>query len=409
VRVGHVRPSFAIHGLFILFGVVIAAFFPFFTLFLKERGMTPEQIGFVIAAMAFARIVMNPVWGHLADTRFGRRAVLQFGTVAAAVSALVLFAAGEEVVALVATSALFAAVGGAIGPNIDAMALVHLGDSEMHAYGGIRAWESLSYAVATLLLGFALTETGVEWTLPIYAAASLTVLAWSFTLDRDPPQPSAGHGRMGAAGAVLRSSSRFRKYLASMFFVWVAFSAAWNFIALRIADQGGNPRLVGLGLALGGTAEVPMMLLFSRAARRFGLRAVYVAGACVYAAGFLIWGLISSPLLISLASVFEGLGFGLLFASGVVIVGKLVPMSLYSSGQAIAGTVAFGIAPIVGGQLGGYLYGAFGSVTLYVVASGLAFAGGLFAYRSLATPSLTRPAPVPEVEPTIEPQPGVVP
>lgn len=37
VRVGHVRPSFAIHGLFILFGVVIAAFFPFFTLFLKER------------------------------------------------------------------------------------------------------------------------------------------------------------------------------------------------------------------------------------------------------------------------------------------------------------------------------------------------------------------------------------
>ena len=107
--------------------------------------------------------------------------------------------------------------------------------------------------------------------------------------------------------------------------------------------------------------------------------------------------------------MFEGLGFGLLFASGVVIVGKLVPMSLYSSGQAIAGTVAFGIAPIVGGQLGGYLYGAFGSVTLYVVASGLAFAGGLFAYRSLATPSLTRPAPVPEVEPTIEPQPGVVP
>ncbi|MGH2528359.1 MAG: hypothetical protein ACRDH0_03310 [Actinomycetota bacterium] len=48
-------------------------------------------------------------------------------------------------------------------------------------------------------------------------------------------------------------------------------------------------------------------------------------------------------------------------------------------------------------------------MTLYVVASGLAFAGGLFAYPSLATPSLTRPAPVPDVEPTIDPQPRVIP
>ncbi len=165
-------------------------------------------------------------------------------------------------------------------------------------------------------------------------------------------------------------------YLASMLLVWVAFSAAWNFIALRIEDQGGNPLLVGLGLALGGAAEVPMMLLSSPAMRRFGIRAVYVYGACVYGLGFLIWGLVSSPVLISLASVFEGLGVGFLFTSGVVIVGKLLPRSLYSSGQALAGTVAFGIAPIIGGQLGGFMYGTFGSVTLYVVASALAFRRG---------------------------------
>lgn len=404
-----VRPSVAVHGLFILFGAVIAAFFPFYTLFLRERGLTLEEIGLAIAVMAVARIVMNPVWGHLADTRYGRRSILQVGTVLAAAAALALFGAGRNEVALLATSALFAGVGGAMGPNIDAIALVHLGEGGMHGYGGIRAWESLSYALATLTLGFVLTETGVQWTLPIYAVASLSVLLWSFTLERDPPQPSERLGRLGAAGAALRSSSRFRMYLASMLFVWVAFSAAWNFIALRIEDQGGNPLLVGLGLALGGAAEVPMMLLSSPAMRRFGIRAVYVYGACVYGLGFLIWGLVSSPVLISLASVFEGLGFGFLFTSGVVIVGKLLPRSLYSSGQALAGTVAFGIAPIIGGQLGGFMYGTFGSVTLYVVASALAFAGAAFAYWVLATPALTGPAKGVEVQASIEPEPGIVP
>jgi len=373
----------AIHGLFILFGVVIAAFFPFYTLFLKERGMTPQEIGLAIAVMALAPIVMNPVWGHLADTRYGRRSILQVGTVLAAGAALALFGAGRDEVALLATSALFAGVGGAMGPNIDAIALVHLGEGGMHGYGGIRAWESLSYAIATLTLGFVLTETGVQWTLPIYAAASLSVLFWSFTLDRDPPQPSKRLGRLGAAGAALRSSSRFRMYLASMLFVWVAFSAAWNFIALRIED--------------------------SPAMRRFGIRAVYVYGACVYGLGFLIWGLVTSPVLISLASVFEGFGFGFLFTSGVVIVGKLLPKSLYSSGQALAGTVAFGIAPIIGGQLGGFIYGTFGSVTLYVVASALAFAGGAFAFLALETLALTRPATGVEVQASIEPEPGIVP
>ncbi|MEW6060018.1 MAG: MFS transporter [Actinomycetota bacterium] len=401
------RPSASIHVLFVLYGVAIAAFYPFFTLFLRDRGLDYDQIGFVIAAMAFARIAANPVWGHLADARLGRRTVVQVETVAAALAAVALFGAGRRFAWLVIASALFAGLAGALGPNVDAMALAHLGESRMHRYGGIRAWESLSYAVATLALGFVLDATGVEWMLLVYAAVSVFVLAWTFTLLRDPP-PFGDHGRFGAAGAAIRASSRFRKYLASSLFVWIGFAAAWNFLALRIEDQGGDPRLVGLGLALGGASEVGTMLLSSRAARRFGLRAVYVSGACVYAMGFLVWGLLSSPLLISLVSVLEGLGFGLLFTSSVVIVGKLLPKSLYSSGQSITGMVAFGIASIIGGQLGGLVYEAFGSATTYVVSSAVAFVGAFLAYIALDTPLLTSPA-TEEPEIGLIPEPGIVP
>jgi len=68
-----VRPAVAIQVLFILFGVVIAAFFPFLSLFLDGKGLTAAQIGVVIAGMAVARVLFSPFWGHLADTTIGRR------------------------------------------------------------------------------------------------------------------------------------------------------------------------------------------------------------------------------------------------------------------------------------------------------------------------------------------------
>jgi hypothetical protein len=60
------RDRLALTGMFVLFGLVIASFFPFFALFLDERGLDPSEIGVVIAAMAVARIATNPMWGSLA-------------------------------------------------------------------------------------------------------------------------------------------------------------------------------------------------------------------------------------------------------------------------------------------------------------------------------------------------------
>jgi len=46
--------------------------------------------------------------------------------------------------------------------------------------------------------------------------------------------------------------------------------------------------------------------------------------------------------------VFEGMGFSLLFTTSVVVVGRLLPSSLYSTGQSMVQTVGLGVAPILG-------------------------------------------------------------
>ena len=386
------RPDAAVRGLFLTSGFVIASFFPFLALYLDGKGLTESEIGVVIAIMAVARIIFNPVWGHLADTSLGRRTSLQIGLGSASVCALLL-ASAHGLLAVATAAFLLAAAMVTFGPNIDAITLEHLGVERMSEYGRVRSWESFSYAIGCLVLGTVFEKVGsVRPAMPIYAVASMLVLAWSFTVRRDVPKHRGSEdGRLGAVGAVFREAPRFWVFLTAIFLVWTGFNAAWNFIALKITTEGGGPLLVGLGTAAGGLVEVPMMRWSTRLQSMLGLRRVYALGCMIYATGFLLWGLISDPTIVSFLTVLEGAAFSLLFTTGVVIVGRLLPSSLYSTGNSVTQMVAFGLGPILGAGIGGFVYEHAGTTVLYSGASALAVSGAAVAWFALRTPELERP------------------
>ncbi|MDP9296554.1 MAG: hypothetical protein M3O88_07675, partial [Actinomycetota bacterium] len=48
--------------LFTLGGFSTAIFLPFFVLLLRDRGLAPDRIGFLVAASAATSLVAAPVW-----------------------------------------------------------------------------------------------------------------------------------------------------------------------------------------------------------------------------------------------------------------------------------------------------------------------------------------------------------
>ena len=400
-----VSPAAAVIGLFLTFGLIVASFFPFLSVYFAGRGFDPGEIGLLLSAMALMRIIAMPVWGHVADTRIGRKRALQLG-----LTGMVVFAIVASVLdSLVGVA--FGVVGIAIamaasGPNIDALALVQLGEDRMSEYGRIRGWESLSYAAGCLAFGWLLDIHGVTLALPLYAATGALMLVWATIAVRsDRPKEPEHHGRLGAVGAVFRTAPRFWGFLVATLLVWTGFNAAWNFVGLKIEE----PLLIGVGTALGGITEVGVMRLASRLHRRVGLRKVYALGCLVYATGFLLWGLVDDTTIVSLLAVFEGAGFSLLFTTSILVVGKLLPSSLYSSGNSIGGMVGFGIAPIIGAGAGGFIYDRLGSTTLFIGASIVALLGGVAAMVALKTPELDTPLPEPVLPPEeVAPEPGRV-
>jgi PPP family 3-phenylpropionic acid transporter len=411
MRKSRVSDAAQIQGLFLCFGLAIAAFFPFLALYLERyHGLDASRIGVVIACCAAARMVANPFWGHTADTRWGRLNVLQICLAGSAVAALLLNV-HWAFAGIVLTAAIHSAFFVGPGPNIDALALAHLGQERMSEYGRIRGWESLTYAGACLVFGLILERYGMGWAMPLFAISALLVLVWSTTVERDRPTKLEDHGRLGSVGAVFREAPRFWGYLAAALLVWIGFNAAWNFLALRIADNGGGALLIGLGTALGGVIEVPTMRSSSRLQRRLGLRRVYMLGCAVYALGFLLWGSVSNPTVLSVLTMLEGVGFSLLFTTGVVIIGRLLPSNLYSTGNAVSAMVGFGIAPIIGAGIGGFIYQQLGAPVLYGSASALALSAAVVAWFALNTPGLREsgapsadddvPVTLPDTGPTV--------
>ncbi len=372
-----------LRSLFALSGAAGAALLPFFALLLRDRGLGPERIGLVLAAASLAGALVTPVWSHVADTRAGIVLALRFSAFATAACAVALAATGSAFVPILLAAAAMSACSAPGAPLSDALAVGYLGPERMTEYGTIRLWASAGWGVAVIAFGALFEGLGLGPALPAYALGSVALGLWTFRLPPGAPLPQPSHSRLGAVGDALRASPRLVPFLGGVFLVAVASSAAWSFVGLRIVGQGGGPFLVGLAAGLTAFIEIPVMQYSGALGRRFGLRAAFGAGALVYALVFLVWTFVRSPLVITLVASADGVAFALVYTGVVVITGRLVPERLSSTGQALAQTVNWNVAPIVGAALGGVVFARLGAPVLFAGAAVLAVAGAAVVWLAL--------------------------
>ena len=118
----------------------------------------------------------------------------------------------------------------------------------------------------------------------------------------------------------------------------------------------------------------------------------------VYAAASFAWAFVTSPLAVSAIRVGIGVGFGLTYVTLVVITGTLVPERLTNTGQTLQQICSQGLAPIVGGLVGGFVYEHIGARQLFLGSAAGIVAGIAIVWTSTATlaapggPSDLRPA-----------------
>ena len=322
-------------ALYAAFGVAS----PFWPRFFETRGLSPQEIGIVLAAAMVTRLLAGPTVGMLADRAGSLRFALAVCTALAAASAavwvhsfaLLLFIAVLQAASLAPTTSLADAL------SVNA-ARPRLAGKEFE-YGWIRGSASLAFIFGTLTAGQLISRTDV--TPIIWMNLSFLVVAAASTALLPPVAPPSsppltrGSSVIGELGELLRIP-RFRMMILVTSSVYGSHAMHDAFAVIWWSAAGIEPWTISILWSEAVAAEVIVFFLIGPALLdRLGARGAAVLAA---AAGVVRWsvaGVTTSVLALSILQPLHGFTFALLHLASMRMMQTLVPARLAGTGQSI--------------------------------------------------------------------------
>ncbi|MBB4285065.1 MFS transporter [Roseospira goensis] len=374
---------------------VIGILMPFWPPWLESRGLGAVEIGVVMAASQWSKVLVNPVVGHWVDATGRRKPTM----VALAVASLVCFLALTPqtgfwpllLLAVPATACLAALM--PLAETI-ALGLVRTTGAD---YGRMRLWGSLTFMVAAIGAGAALDVISVAIVPAGILGALVLTLAATLLLPgdghRDPRAPGPESG--GGLGRLLREP-RFVLFLACAGLAQASHAPYYGFSTLHWRAAGLSETTIGLLWAVGVVAEIGLFAVSNRALARLGPMGLLLVAA---GGGLLRWTVTAAtthPGALFAVQGLHALTFAAAHLGAMHFVARAVPQSHAVRAQGLYSALAMGALLGVAMMAAGWLYArADGAAFLLGTAlSAGALGAGLLLARRWDGGTLWRPAVV---------------
>lgn len=349
----------------------LGGFFPFLPLLLAERGLTAEEISWVMVIIPAANLVIPPLWGLIADALRARLALLRIAAIGAA-GAMLLFAPAWKLAgSLLAATALslFRAPLTSLADATAGGVLARSGGD----FGRIRVWGSVGFGLFVFAIGQA--NPSRHPLVMVVAAAVAYLLSAAATLPlKTPPSPKAGNV-LSSVGAILVEPP-ILALLAANAFHYVAHGAYDALFSLHLRGIGFGDGFVGSAWMVGIVAEVLVLLLARRVIARAGGAGLLAACSAVAALRWWLLSVLISGAAILCAQVLHGITFGLWYVALVHTIQKRAPDHLRTSLQSIA-FACMGLGTVAGYLVGGVLLAKLGGARLFQMCAACAATASL--------------------------------
>jgi len=339
---------------------------PFLPAFVSERGLTPEELGFALAAGTGVRLVSAPFAGRIADLLQALRVVLVVSIAAAALVTLgYLSARGFWMV--LAVMLLHAWALAPMSVLADALALGAASRPAGFEYGRVRGTGSAAFILGTLVSGQAIGGFGLEIIIPLQALL-LGGAALAATRVPELPHARTAHAHPGAR-ELLRLPA-FRNLVLVAALVLGSHAMHDAFAVIRWSAAGIGPEISSLLWSEAVAAEVVVFWLVGPAL----VRRLTPPGAMALAAaaGVLRWAVMAQStdlLALALVQPLHGLTFALLHLACMRLLLRTVPAGLEGTAQALYASVGVGAASALLSLASGALYGRVGADAFWFMAA----------------------------------------
>jgi MFS transporter, PPP family, 3-phenylpropionic acid transporter len=364
-------PRRRLAGFYFFYFAYLGAFAPFFSIYLKAVGLSPVEIGTVMALPAVARMTAPHLWGWLADAS-GVMRIVRATTLAGFVCWLGMFAGTAFVWICAVAFALSFFLSAAI-PLVDSTTLLRLGE-RTGDYGRIRLWGSTGYMVAVVAVGYLLDLFQVSallWIVLVLIAGTL-VLGLSIP-ETDPPP----HSEAGPITHILKRPA-VMALIAGCALMVAAHGPYYSFYSIHLVSHGYSKAMTGWLWALGVLCEIGIFFWLPRLYGAFTLRQILIASFALAVVRFLVigWGADSLALLL-FAQILHAATFGSFHAAAIGIVHRLFRGRHQARGQAIYGSLTYGVGGTVGSVASGYGWEQLGAGLTFSLAAAAAGLGML--------------------------------
>jgi PPP family 3-phenylpropionic acid transporter len=354
----------AIRRQFFLSFAILGSVLPYISVFFRDRGLDPTQIGYAFAIGSVALLLSPVIVTLLADTKLDPRWLLAGLLLACGISS----SAMPLVVGLVPLIAMYAVHSLAVTPLLplqDGVLFAELaargrrGETPI-AYHRVRVWGTVGFIVPSLGI-YWLLRGGMAVEVTLYVAAAFALLAAAnATLglpDTRGERTEPGAGSRLPTVAALRTLGRGHVlvFCVANFLVAIAAAAYYAFYPVYLTEIVGIDRQwLGLISALGVGLEILFMLAAGWQMRVFGLRGVLLMGMAAMGLRFVLLAAWPNAGVAIATQALHGLTVVLASVAVPTFLNAQADERFRHSIQGVFTVVVFGAGRTLGNVLAGY-------------------------------------------------------
>ncbi|WP_019905549.1 MFS transporter [Methylobacterium sp. 77] len=355
-------------ALFVALYAGYGALSPFLPLFLDRRGLSAQEIVWLLAMATLVRMIAGPLAGRIADGR-GRVRPILAGAAALAGLAAIAHLAVSGFAALLVVGLAYAMLTAPLAPFSDALALSASENGRRFAYGWVRGAGSAAFILATSLVGWLVAGFGIGAAIfvggGLFAVAGLA--AWVLP---NGTVPSAENPTQRRGVSVVLANRRFRRVVLAASLVMGAHALHDAFAVILWSRNGISAGIAGLLWSEAVAAEILVFLVAGPwiLARLEPGRAIALAAG----AGALRWGIaaesVTLPALVAIQCL-HGLTFALLHLACLKEIARCVPPDLTATALTLYGPLGLGLSSAVFTLASGPLFASFGASGFWVMSA----------------------------------------
>lgn len=364
---GRTRPGLVAARLGAFYGAIFAVVgiqTPFWPVWLEARGLGAGEIGLVIAASFWPRVVTSLVIPHRVDQLGERRRAMALLAVLTLIG-IALFALADRFWMFLALSLLTGATFAAILPLGEALSLQEARHHRL-SYGRVRLWGSITFILAAIGAGRWLEQGGPAVVLALLLASlGLTVIACLLLPE---------HGRLARRGPAPRLrrllwQPGFLTFVLASGLIQASHAIYYGFATLHWRAAGHGGAVIGWLWAEGVIAEIALFAWAGAVLRRLPpLQLLGLAGGL----SVLRWGAtaLSTDLLVLVpAQALHAASFGAVHLATVHYLRDQAPPELHGSAQGFYAAIGGGLLTGLITPLGGWLFGRIGGASFWSMAA----------------------------------------